>query len=45
MRYALTIKGRVQNDTSPIPMTFARLQTDTLEDIGRKLDKGGCSSK
>ena len=33
------LKSEVE-DVSPIPATFARLQTDMLEDIGRKLDKG-----
>ncbi|ODS36972.1 hypothetical protein BEH94_09175 [Candidatus Altiarchaeales archaeon WOR_SM1_SCG] len=27
-------------DVSPIPKTFNRIQTDTMEDFGRKLDKG-----
>lgn len=27
-------------DVSPIPTTFNRIQTDTLEDFGRKLDNG-----
>ncbi|ODS40018.1 MAG: hypothetical protein A7315_09935 [Candidatus Altiarchaeales archaeon WOR_SM1_79] len=32
------LKSEVE-DVSPIPATFARLQTDMLEDIGRKLGR------